>query len=128
MIAITGAVGRIFSSKRFEESWKTTLDQVRIHTCIHTYIHTYIHVHGLGSQSAGRIKAIFAEIDLDNSGTIDQGEFAKAMKILRVDLTSREIQEVSICCLYVCYHICRAFYNGILVIRFDYCMYVCICM
>ena len=59
-----------------------------------TYIHTYIHVHGLGSQSAGRIKDIFAEIDLDNSGTIDQGEFAKAMKILRVDLTSREIQAV----------------------------------
>ena len=49
---------------------------------------------GLGSQSAGQIKAIFAEIDSDNSGTIDQGEFAKAMKILRADLTSREIQAV----------------------------------
>jgi Ca2+-binding EF-hand superfamily protein len=47
-----------------------------------------------GSQSAGRIKAIFAEIDRDNSGTIDRDEFAKAMKILRVDLTSREIQAV----------------------------------
>eukprot|EP01035_Chromulina_nebulosa_P026333 gene26333-34449_t len=66
MIAITRAVRRIFSSRRFEE----------------------------GSQSAGRIKTIFAEIDSDNSGTIDQGEFAKAMRILRVDLTSREIQEV----------------------------------
>ena len=79
---------------------------------IHTYIHTlpvsvklkihmgssqkplcYIHTI-LGSQSAGRIKAIFAEIDRDNSGTIDRDEFAKAMKVLRVDLTSREIQAV----------------------------------
>jgi hypothetical protein len=78
-----------------------------VHAYIHTYIHTYMRIMqmypaivlysclaGLGSQSAGRIKAIFAEIDSDNSGTIDQGEFAKAMKILRADLTSREIQAV----------------------------------
>ena len=66
-----------------------------IYIYIHIYIHTCIHASLMsGSQSAGRIKAIFAEIDRDNSGTIDRDEFAKAMEILRVDLTSREIQAV----------------------------------
>ena len=89
-----------------------------MHVLIYIYILMFCSVGlgwvGLGSQSAGRIKAIFAEIDSDNSGTIDQGEFARAMKILRVDLTSREIQEVSFC-LYVCTVV---YVNGV-------CLYIC---
>eukprot|EP00597_Dinobryon_sp_UTEXLB2267_P009012 CAMPEP_0170085030 /NCGR_PEP_ID=MMETSP0019_2-20121128/20033_1 /TAXON_ID=98059 /ORGANISM="Dinobryon sp., Strain UTEXLB2267" /LENGTH=168 /DNA_ID=CAMNT_0010301323 /DNA_START=15 /DNA_END=521 /DNA_ORIENTATION=- len=49
---------------------------------------------GSGAQSTRRIKEIFAEIDADNSGTIDKKEFSRAMSVLRVDLTSRDVDKV----------------------------------
>ena len=37
---------------------------------------------------------MFADIDGDNSGTIDKGEMTKALKVLRVDVSSREIDDL----------------------------------
>ena len=49
---------------------------------------------GSGAQSGKRIKEVFADIDDDNSGTIDKREMTKALKVLRVDVSSREIDDL----------------------------------
>ena len=49
---------------------------------------------GSGAQSGSRIKEVFAEIDDDKSGTIDKQEMTKALKVLRVDVSSREIDDL----------------------------------
>ena len=49
---------------------------------------------GSGAQSGSRVKEVFAEIDDDRSGTIDKREMTKALKVLRVDVSSREIDDL----------------------------------
>ena len=46
---------------------------------------------GPGASSARRIKETFSEIDRDRSGSIDKREFAQAMRVLKVDITGRDI-------------------------------------
>lgn len=46
---------------------------------------------GSDAHSTRKIKQIFAEMDRDNSGTIDQQEFTDAMEMLRVRLRSNEV-------------------------------------
>jgi hypothetical protein len=47
---------------------------------------------GPGANSAQRIKETFAEMDRDRSGTIDKVEFAKAMTVLHVDLSTTDVR------------------------------------
>jgi Ca2+-binding EF-hand superfamily protein len=47
---------------------------------------------GPGVGSAKKIKEVFADIDRDNSGTIDKVEFEKAMGILRVNISASEVR------------------------------------
>ena len=49
---------------------------------------------GSEAQSGKRVKEVFADIDDDNSGTIDKREMTKALKVLRVDVSSREIDDL----------------------------------
>lgn len=49
---------------------------------------------GNSASSARRIKEIFAEIDVNGNMLIDKSELAKALRILRVDATSREVDSI----------------------------------
>jgi Ca2+-binding EF-hand superfamily protein len=49
---------------------------------------------GSGAQSARRIKEEFANIDVDNSGTINKQELIDAMQALRVRLKAHEASSI----------------------------------
>ena len=48
----------------------------------------------LGMNSAGAVKAAFAEIDTDHSGTLDRSEWDRAMTVLKIDLSRSEISRL----------------------------------
>lgn len=49
---------------------------------------------GNSASSARRIKETFADIDRNGNNLIDKNELAKALRILRVDATSREVDNI----------------------------------
>ena len=49
---------------------------------------------GSQAQSAGRVKEVFADIDADRSGSIDKRELMTAMKTLRIDVSSQEMDDL----------------------------------